>query len=129
MQEVDYVKNQIKIYIICLWCHKKIVLNNQFEYEFVDKRSKKTISYDLLSSGEKKIIWLIESIVFARHSLLLFDEPDLSLSIVWQEMLLDDIIKCPNYFKVIICTQSPSLLTEDKLEYIIEVKKWKITVN
>lgn len=93
-------------------------------FDITDKNGIK-IEYDQLSSGEKKIIRLIMMIAFdiQKYKLLLIDEPELSLSPFWQEMLLDDIENYCKECKVIIATQSPNLINDDQLDWLIEIKK------
>ena len=93
-------------------------------FDITDKNGTK-LAYDQLSSGEKKIIRLIMMIAFDKkwYRLLLIDEPELSLSPFWQEMLLDDIKKYCKECKVIIATQSPNLINDEQLDWLIEVKK------
>ena len=59
----------------------------------IKTRTGQYISYYQLSSGEKKIIRLIKMMAFDKkdYKYLLIDEPELSLSPYWQEMLLEDI--------------------------------------
>ena len=60
---------------------------------------------------------------FFKNNVLFLDEPDLSLSLYWQEMLIPDIEKyCKNKI-VFIATQSPHMLNEDQIKYIVEVEE------
>mgnify|MGYP003293389810 CR=1 FL=1 len=106
---------------------KEITFDRKLNFIITDKHTKTELPFEKLSSGEKKIINLFEVIYFGvnetgNNKFLLLDEPELSLSIYWQEMILDDLLES-SYNKVIICTQSPNLLTKDSLKYLIEVKK------
>lgn len=114
---------------------KEIKFDDELNFLITDKATKKVIDFNDLSSGEKKIMKLFDIVIFGRYDtwssageekLLLFDEPELSLSIFWQEMMLDDLMDLlpeSSFNKIIICTQSPSILNEDKIKYLIEVKK------
>ena len=44
------------------------------------------------------------------------------MSIYWQGMILDDIIKYGNFSNVVVATQSPYIVKEDHMKYIVEVK-------
>ena len=57
------------------------------------------------------------------YKILLLDEPELSLSPYWQEMLLNDLDEYCKTTLIIIATQSPNLINEDQLDWLIEVKK------
>ena len=59
-------------------------------------------------------------LVFSKNQIILLDEPEASLSIVWQENLLKDIINNFDFNKIIVATQSPYIIeSEDLDEYII----------
>ena len=80
----------------------------------------------MLSSGEYKMLRIIKMIAFINKvNLLLIDEIELSLSVYWQKMIIDDILKYNPYMKVIITTQSPSLFNEDNLKYAVPLKNLK----
>lgn len=70
-----------------------------------------------LSSGEKQIISTFSKIYLEhdKNYIILFDEPELSLSIIWQEMYIPDIIKSGNCNLLICVTHSPYIFKQDKL--------------
>jgi predicted ATPase len=81
------------------------------------------IDVSMLSSGEYKILRIIKRIVFTKSRyIFLLDEPELSLSIFWQSMLLDDILKFGKQNKTIIATQSTYLINEKHTKYLIGVE-------
>lgn len=87
-------------------------------------RTNRILLYDDLSSGEKKIIRLIKMICFSKEiDTLLLDEPELSLSPYWQELLLDDFSQYCSSNKIIISTQSTNLVNSEYIENIIFIKK------
>lgn len=80
------------------------------------------ISENNLSSGERKIIKIIQLLVSSENTdFLLLDEPELSLSIYWQRYLIEDIISICKSKKIIIATQSPNLLNVTELDYLIPI--------
>ena len=110
------------------------LLNSLFKQYFTNKEVKATpfgilistkdyendINFEELSSGEKKIIILFMFLVFSKNQIILLDEPEASLSIVWQENLLKDIINNFDFNKIIVATQSPYIIeSEDLDDYII----------
>lgn len=103
--------------------NKEVKFDDDLNYLITDKVTGNVIGFDLLSSGEKKIINLFDVVIFSEYNILFLDEPELSLSIYWQEMLLNDILEYSSARKIILATQSPNLLTEDTIKYLIEVKK------
>ncbi len=83
----------------------------------VDSNGKKlgTIELDKLSSGEKQIVALFARLYLAEEKeyIILFDEPELSLSIEWQEKLIPNILasdKCKMLFAV---THSPFIFNNE----------------
>lgn len=77
------------------------------------------IGLDLLSSGEKKLLLIFIICLFCEDKTLIIDEPELSLSIVWQEQLLPDLLNQTLVKKIIVATHSPSIMRDESLtEYI-----------
>lgn len=68
-----------------------------------------------LSSGEKQIISLFSKIYleFSKNYLVLFDEPELSLSIEWQKQLLPDIVKSEKCKFLLSVTHSPFIFKNE----------------
>lgn len=76
------------------------------------------IDLDDLSSGEKNEIMLLYKMIFRvpDNSTLLLDEPENSLHVVWQRMLIEDILKIApeKHLQVIIATHSSRIVTRAK---------------
>lgn len=72
-----------------------------------------------LSSGEKQILYLFSELLLGHRSnnILLFDEPDLSLSIEWQSRYLEDIIMTDSCSLIIAATHSPFIFDNSLVEY------------
>lgn len=68
-----------------------------------------TVELNQLSSGEKQIVSLFSKIYLEQESdyIVLFDEPELSLSIFWQQKLLPDIVNSNKCKFLIAVTHSP----------------------
>lgn len=78
------------------------------------------VNLNSLSSGEKKIIILLFLAIFMEEETLLIDEPELSLSIVWQKMLLLDLLNETRVKKIIVCTHSPFIAEDETLhQYLL----------
>ncbi len=76
-----------------------------------------------LSSGEQHEVVLLFELLFkaTENSLVLIDEPEISLHVVWQKEFLNDIkeiIKLKN-IDIVIATHSPQIINE----------RWDLTVN
>lgn len=74
------------------------------------------ISLSMLSSGECKIILLCFLCIFTNRSILFLDEPELSISIVWQERLLRDLLDYGTFRSIIVATHSPYIARAKELE-------------
>lgn len=68
-----------------------------------------------LSSGEQKIIILFAIAIFWGGKILV-DEPELSLSIVWQERLMRDLSFAGEYSNIIVATHSPYICQDEQLK-------------
>jgi predicted ATPase len=79
----------------------------------------KELKLDMLSSGEQHILILFSECYLTsnRDFALFLDEPEISLSILWQRQLLPDIIaskRCKFLFAV---TQSPFIYDNELMDY------------
>jgi hypothetical protein len=74
---------------------KYIYDESNVEIGIYKDNSKKQISIQNLSSGEKQIISVFSKLYIedVQNCIILFDEPELSLSLNWQSMFLPDIMR------------------------------------
>lgn len=79
------------------------------------------VRLDQLSSGEKQIVSIFSQIYLEldRKYVVLFDEPELSLSIYWQENLLPDIIASETCMFLMAVTHSPFIFGETLRKYTV----------
>ena len=77
--------------------------------QFNDEKSKSDIGFELLSSGEKQIISMLAEVYLDPDSNFIFmiDEPELSLSVFWQKMLIPDIMESDRCALLFAVTHSP----------------------
>jgi predicted ATP-binding protein involved in virulence len=70
---------------------------------------------DKLSSGEKQIISIFSRLYLEDSSpvAILFDEPELSLSMEWQRKLLQDIVDSDKCIFLLAATHSPFIFDND----------------
>jgi ABC-type transport system involved in cytochrome c biogenesis ATPase subunit len=87
------------------------------------RRNGKDIALERLSSGEKKLVSLFSQIYLSKHKMLavLFDEPEISLSIDWQPRLLPDIMKSGKCGFLLAATHSPFIFDNDFQQYALPV--------
>ena len=69
----------------------------------------------MLSSGEKQIVSLFSRLYLEheKNCILLIDEPELSISMRWQKMLLPDIIRSKNCSLLLAVTHSPFIFENE----------------
>lgn len=89
-------------------------LNNDFSVK---------LSVKSLSSGELNIVTILYYLIFetTRGSIVLIDEPEISLHVVWQEqlsVLIEKIMESKPGVQVIIATHSPFISSSDEECYI-----------
>lgn len=79
-----------------------------------------------LSSGEKQIISLFSRIYLEPeyNYIVLFDEPELSLSIYWQEKLLPDILKSNRCSFLLAVTHSPFIFNNELKDFTIGIQEF-----
>lgn len=79
-----------------------------------------------LSSGEKQIISILSKIYLSDNVkyIVLFDEPELSLSIFWQRTLLPDIIASNKCSFLLAVTHSPFIFENELDKYAVAIKEY-----
>ncbi|WIH98205.1 AAA family ATPase [Empedobacter falsenii] len=87
--------------------------------KIVRENSDDIIELDQLSSGEKQIVSLFSKIYLdlEKSFYILLDEPELSLSIIWQSRLLPDIVKSNKCDFLFTVTHSPFIYDNDLEDY------------
>ena len=94
---------------------KYIYDETNVELGIYKEKTKKPISIQNLSSGEKQIISVFSKLYIenTENSIILFDEPELSLSIKWQNMFLPDIVNSGKCSTLIAVTHSPFIFDNE----------------
>lgn len=95
------------------FAHKEIVFSPQYGLKaYTDKGE--SISLENLSSGEQNEIILLYKLIFdvASDVILLVDEPEISLHVIWQEEFMSDLEEIAKVRKqqIIIATHSPQII-------------------
>lgn len=103
----------------------------KIECKVEQKVSKQPILLKNLSSGEKQIISLFSKLYLNtdEKNIILFDEPELSLSILWQKRLLPDIINSNRCSFIAIITHSPFIFDNEFRERAIDIKDYISSVD
>jgi len=84
------------------------------------------ISLKNLSSGEKQILSLFSKLYLNLNdsNIILFDEPELSLSLIWQKKLMPDIINSNRCGFVMAITHSPFIFDNDFKDNTRDIKEY-----
>lgn len=117
-EQDDNIKN------FCDVCNKYL-RNKAFYYDennlslkILKNENKKEIEMKDLSSGEKQIISIFSKLYLDntnRNCIILFDEPELSISLDWQKTLITDIMNSKKCSLLIAVTHSPFIFDNEKL--------------
>jgi predicted ATPase len=99
---------------------KSFSINEDGIFKVNSKKSKVEL-YDL-SSGEKHILTILGKAALSRREGAIFvaDEPELSLHLDWQRMILPSIIKLSPKSQIIVATHSPAINAKDATEIDLE---------
>lgn len=104
--------------------NKKIIFNDiTSEISILVDKNKKIIDVEDLSSGEKQIISIFTKIYLIDTNdediryWIVYDEPEISLSIEWQELLLPEILKNKKCEFLLSATHSPFIFKNELRKY------------
>lgn len=100
---------------------KRLTFDNNYELSFTLPGEDESIGPDLkekprslkeLSSGERQILVILTYLAFVsgKHSVFVIDEPELSLHLVWQRLLVEAVKQLrPQGCQVILATHAPEI--------------------
>lgn len=121
----DELYNKIRVFtriINSRFLYKKLSVSKSAGYT-IKMNSGETIPPNVLSSGEQNELILFFELLFnvSPNSLILIDEPELSLHVEWQEKFLNDLLEITKIigFDALIATHSPEIIND----------RWNLTVE
>lgn len=118
LQSLKDVIQRFSIFVNGLLFHKSIVLDPRRGVVIVTEEDGKELEPSLLSSGEKQLLLLLCRFLVARSkpTLLLVDEPELSLNVKWQRQLVDMLLEMTSgqSTQFILATHSVELLAKHR---------------
>ncbi|MEZ7667174.1 AAA family ATPase [Rothia sp. 27098_8_161] len=97
-----------------------------------DKLDGRDIRFDKLSSGEKHVIFLLAKVIVSAtrgDSLLVIDEPEISLGIQWQRLFVKYVQDCAyeSNLQIVMATHSPLILEDfDEIDVSMPKRNWGI---
>jgi predicted ATP-binding protein involved in virulence len=105
--------------------YKKISISKQEGFTFTTSEGK-SLSPTRLSSGEQHELVLLYQLLFKvkPNSLILIDEPELSLHVAWQKQFLRDLQEITKLasFDILLATHSPQII-HDRWDLTVELKE------
>lgn len=115
-------------------CNKYLVNKEMFynevtaDIQIIDRDTSKPIPFNYLSSGEKQILSLFSKLYLntTRPSIFIIDEPELSLSIIWQKEILEDIYKSGSVALLIGTTHSPFIFKNSFNQFAKDLDFYKV---
>lgn len=104
-----------------LYLNRKALVYNesQVSLKIIRENTNEPVELDYLSSGEKQIVSLFSKIYLEKEEnyIVLFDEPELSLSLFWQQRLLPDIMNSQQCNFLLAVTHSPFIYDNELDEF------------
>lgn len=104
--------------------YKTMTLSKEEGFVFTTKNGI-SLSLENLSSGEQHELALFYDLLFraSPSSLILIDEPETALHVVWQEQFLEDLqrVTCARDIDIILATHSPDIIS-DRRDLIVQLK-------
>ena len=93
----------------------------------IELKDDNVVDLNHLSSGEKQIVSLFAQIFLDvdKKFVMLLDEPELSLSIYWQEKLLSDIYDSGRCVFMLAVTHSPFIFRNSMKEYVVGLQEFQ----
>lgn len=90
--------------------------------------AKRVMSIEQLSSGEKQIVALFCYLYLLDNTpqMIIIDEPELSLSVEWQEKILEDVLKGPMCRSLVVATQSPFVYDNSLRAYAHTIEEFLV---
>lgn len=80
------------------------------------------ISTAALSSGEKQVLRLFYNLLTSPStSVLILDEPEISLQVDWQKELLEDILCLSPELQILVATHSPAIIMNGWVDCVSEI--------
>jgi predicted ATP-binding protein involved in virulence len=105
--------------------YKRMVISREYGFQFETSTGRR-LAASSLSSGEQHMLILIYELLFVeqKESLVLIDEPEISLHISWQLSFLSDLERIAklNNNNILIATHSPQIIG-DRVDLTVELQE------
>jgi predicted ATP-binding protein involved in virulence len=113
----DDLVNKINLFVSIInekkFAHKKLHINGNSGFYFKTDQDKE-LNLTALSSGEQEEVVLLYELLFRTHrnTLVLIDEPEISLHVSWQKAFIDDLLAIAKnqHISLLVATHSPQVI-------------------
>lgn len=79
------------------------------------------INLGCLSSGEKHLLYILIETMSAKESTIIIDEPEISMHVDWQEVLIESMMELNPKAQIIMATHSPEITSKVNDEALIRI--------
>ncbi|MFI0260261.1 AAA family ATPase [Streptomyces sp. NPDC017056] len=125
LSQLDEISEKIELFLQVInakFRRKRLFVDREQGFRVVSSQSHQ-LSLESLSSGEQQEIVLTYGLLFREQvgTLVLIDEPELSLHVSWQNDFIPDLLKIAGLAKLkfLVATHSPSIIND----------RWDLTVE
>jgi len=131
----EQIEAESEIYQYMMLCNKylvnkKFLFNNSTFTIMIVTENARLLDFEQLSSGEKQIVSLFTKLFFYKKKFVVFiDEPELSLSVPWQEYFLEDIKGLKNCAGIVAVTHSPFIFDNSLVDSVQSAKECMTVVD
>lgn len=116
-EKIESYKNKFSLFNKIIANYNNIRIEFDFNEMIIFFKDGKRIDFFKLSSGEKRISIIFLNLIFSDEDIILIDEPEISLSLDYQNKIVRDIMQLTSESKkVMIATHAPYIY-EDFISY------------
>lgn len=102
---------------------KSVEISKDNTSQLVFRQGDKLLSVENLSSGEKQLLLLLITVFLQdrKPAVLFADEPEVSLHISWQQVLIDNLRRLNPNCQIILATHSPSIISRGWGDKVVQM--------
>ena len=102
---------------------KSVEISKDNTSQLVFRQGDKLLSVENLSSGEKQLLLLLITVFLQdrKPAVLFADEPEVSLHISWQQVLIDNLRRLNPNCQIILATHSPSIISKGWGDKVVQM--------
>lgn len=103
---------------------KKVEISRDSTSQLVFRQDDRLLNVEQLSTGEKQLLLLLLTVFLQdnKPAILFADEPEVSLHISWQQVLIDNLKRLNPNCQLIIATHSPSIISRGWGDKVVDMK-------